>query len=767
MKGDVATMLRDAAPAPRGRLDFPGVQRRAARSRWLRRFWVGTAAVLGVGLVVGSTLVFVHDDTASRRVSVGPASDPSDFPLVNSSGRTDAPPGWERTATFPGQPSAIASSEKGIVAAGYGIWFSTDGVEWRQAIWSGEAIPAAPEPGSVVVLPSVSDVIATNDGFVAVGSTPDEDGHPVAAVWTSADGMRWERSSRAELEPATPPIPAGVSTARGTISAVTSTPLGLVAVGRVFNGQFIDGTLLPNPWDFAVWTSEDGTQWRRVASSHAFGVTRGSNTRLTGVFTHGSKIYAVAAGGGTTIIWESDDASHWDQVTRFEGDISEVIETQRSLIATGSAFDGGDQSSVIWRATDPASWTIVYRGSAMSYAGFSSIASKGRSILAIGAEGSDWADIKTIAVESNDDGATWQSATTPGVFVPFSTSALVTRHDGNYVVLVQESVNASEQTGRFDVGVFTPTGPAPTPALMHVEYVPGVIGARSVVATPTGIWVSGDDGGNRYVARIDPVTGMPGPRIAIDGVASRIAYDQGRLWVFGGGDGAEPIGTVSVLDANDGHLIAKLLTPPSQFGASALAFANGDAWVTSTAANEVVKLHLDDNRLVLSAYPVGAQPTDIIATSSGALWVRETDDRTLARIDPNTGSVVDRVSWTGPLLAAAGNDAIWTTEPEPAGRLVQLNPASLHQGVSVSLGARLRVPDPILAVAQTPDGVCGRTARSLMCWHTTDITSRADPEPFAQTPWAQVQIASNPNTLTSANGTLWATDGKSLVRWTP
>ena len=83
---------------------------------------------------------------------------------------------------------------------------------------------------------------------------------------------------------------------------------------------------------------------------------------------------------------------------------------------------------------------------------------------------------------------------------------------------------------------------------------------------------------------------------------------------------------------------------------------------------------------------------------SGQIWVRTA--KKWLRIDPASRKVVDSVQWTGPMLGAAGGDAIWTYD-EPADRAVAVvaAPGGLSGGGVADRGARRRH-----AVAASSDG---------------------------------------------------------------
>ena len=151
---------------------------------------------------------------------------------------------------------AIASNGSTLVAAGAtyaeadgqpdaGVWTSTDGLTWTH-----QSQPADASSG-------LSDVVATSDGFVAVGVSGVS-----PAAWWSPDGVTWTRT---ELD---------ASLGARQAWAVAAVADGLVAIG--------DGT------DHAVaWRSSDGRTWgpaeRLATDAGATSVVRvGASTLVVG-----------------------------------------------------------------------------------------------------------------------------------------------------------------------------------------------------------------------------------------------------------------------------------------------------------------------------------------------------------------------------------------------------------------------------------------------------------------------------------------------------
>lgn len=138
----------------------------------------------------------------------------------------------------------VVAGGAGYVAVGWGgprenidaaVWTSTNGEQW-QRITDGDLTDTA----SAAAMYSIAN---TGNGLVAVGTAWEGDsdtGRDEPAVWTSADGLEWER------------IPHGDWALGGRMYGVASSEYGVIAVGVVDEENGSAG---------AVWTSPDGITW--------------------------------------------------------------------------------------------------------------------------------------------------------------------------------------------------------------------------------------------------------------------------------------------------------------------------------------------------------------------------------------------------------------------------------------------------------------------------------------------------------------------------
>jgi hypothetical protein len=202
---------------------------------------------------------------------------------VASGGALDGQPG--ATAM-----TAVVADGDGLVAGGYrddplhaeasaAAWSSPDGVAWREegpdAVLAGGRIDGmAVRDGVLVAVGTAGDptygpaaawvrsdgtwrratipdaggamhaVVATADGFVAVGQNANDDG---ARVWTSGDGTTWTAvADQAAFHAISGPI---------RMLSVASDARGLVAGG--WTSDAANGSS-------AAWTSPDGAHWQQA-----------------------------------------------------------------------------------------------------------------------------------------------------------------------------------------------------------------------------------------------------------------------------------------------------------------------------------------------------------------------------------------------------------------------------------------------------------------------------------------------------------------------
>lgn len=263
---------------------------------------------------------------------------------------------------------AIAEGGPGLVAVGNAwneefpdsdnsaaVWVSEDGMSWSR-------VPHNEEVFGGPALQEMFDVTAGGPGLVAVGwDNPLDVWDASAAVWTSVDGLAWERIPHVES------IFGG--TQMQVMWGVTTDGSQLVAVGHDGLWSGSGGANQPA----AVWTSQDGLTWARVRNQME--LTTGQDSVFGGdwaimedVIAGGPGFVAVGRMGlcrddcdETGGVWTSVDGTTWhrSQVEKAFGipysymfGVTEI--GSGALIGVGHGLDPftGGGPAVVWASVD-------------------------------------------------------------------------------------------------------------------------------------------------------------------------------------------------------------------------------------------------------------------------------------------------------------------------------------------------------------------------------------------------------------------------------
>jgi YVTN family beta-propeller protein len=150
-----------------------------------------------------------------------------------------------------------------------------------------------------------------------------------------------------------------------------------------------------------------------------------------------------------------------------------------------------------------------------------------------------------------------------------------------------------------------------------------------IVADRERLWVLGWKRHGLPLLELDPSSGRILRTISLGRVAGTgMIADDGTIWVTDGWRGA-----LIRVDVSDGSLVRIRVGR----GASAVAVGSGSVWVANTGDGTVSRIDAATNH-VESTIPVGRYPQGI-ATTAGAVWVSNTGDGTVSRIDPATNRV--------------------------------------------------------------------------------------------------------------------------------
>ncbi len=237
---------------------------------------------------------------------------------------------------------AVGESSNGINAA---AWFSADGITWGRAPHNDPAFGG-------LGFQQMRSVTSFEGRLFAVGQDGSR-GYAEAAVWTSEDGISWERVPHNEE----------VFGGHGdqVMRSVTAWAGGLAAAGTDHSGDNDDA---------AIWTSTDGITWERVPhDDFIFGgfLYQG----ISSIVAWNDGLVAVGtdqiAGDEDAVVWISSDGVTWEWAPHdeevFGGDedqgMTSVAAWSGRLVAVGYDTSGGDLDAVVWVSSDGITWERV------------------------------------------------------------------------------------------------------------------------------------------------------------------------------------------------------------------------------------------------------------------------------------------------------------------------------------------------------------------------------------------------------------------------
>ena len=249
-------------------------------------------------------------------------------------------------------------------------WRSTDGIAWT----------LAPE-ADALHLGRMHGVATDGTSLVAIGTLDrrrvghPEENDPEGAIWTSDDGMVWQRT------PDAPPFGVLAGSEAGFASLTTAGP---------------------NP---EAWWSETGADWEQVATADAMGP--GVAIRLV----HGpGGFIAVGEMATGAAVWTSVDGRSWerapDQAAFAGGRMLDVAERAGRFVAVGEAVDS--DSARIWLSDDARTWRRLELNDTADGVRFTRVLATEAGFLALaGLAGEAGPAVRVFA---SRDGSTWSPA---------------------------------------------------------------------------------------------------------------------------------------------------------------------------------------------------------------------------------------------------------------------------------------------------------------------------------------------------------------------
>jgi hypothetical protein len=331
-----------------------------------------------------------------------------------------APDGSQGVQPALGHPAALlAGGQGGWVAVGpQAIWTSQDGLSWTLAATHG----ISPQrPGD-----SVWVITKTAGGFVAAG-TGTSRGVTQAVIWTSRNGVTWQRATAAQLglaQPGETVLNISYATFRGADTLISGT------VAK-------DGTR----YDVSWLSTNDGAAWTRVTVP----VDHGAATSISGLAFDGSGFIAVrpgrtANGAADGIAYFSPNGLAWEYAGTIgaEGGWSPgvVKGSDYGFVVTGTSASGqlvgytSTGTGTVWQPTGS-----LGRASTESVTG-ATVAQAG-TIVAVGSSAKAQVSRQPVFLEANTAGSVRpvSLASIPGAIIPELTVNSIAVADGQEIAV--------------------------------------------------------------------------------------------------------------------------------------------------------------------------------------------------------------------------------------------------------------------------------------------------------------------------------------------
>jgi YVTN family beta-propeller protein len=211
-----------------------------------------------------------------------------------------------------------------------------------------------------------------------------------------------------------------------------------------------------------------------------------------------------------------------------------------------------------------------------------------------------------------------------------------------------------------------------------VRHVPIGGAPTGLAATKTAVWVTHGSGD---VSKIDPAHNLVASTRPLafsgaifGGTVRPTLAAFGSLWIV------SPDGVVSRIDADSARRVESVGVGNDP---SAIAAGAGSVWVTNSADGTVTRI--DPATLVARTIPVGHGPVAVAVNAAGA-WIANAGDNALVHIDIETNAIAGttRVG-DGPAAVLATKEAVWVANGRE-GTVMRLDPRSGEVNKTIRLG---------------------------------------------------------------------------------
>ena len=491
-----------------------------------------------------------------------------------------------------GHPATrLAGGPGGWVAVGpQAIWTSPAGQTWTLAATHG----ISPQlPGD-----SVWVITKTASGYLAAGSGAGPGkGHHAAVIWTSRDGLTWQRMTAAQLGLAAP------GETVQSISYATWHGNATVISGAVSNTKVKGGA----SYDVAWLSTNGGTAWIRLSIP----ADHGAGTAISGLGSDGSGLIAVrpgrtASGAADGIAYFSPNGQTWQYAATIDPDPETGGWTPRvvkgsayGFVVTGTTAEGqliaytSTDTGTSWMPTGPL-------GSAAVASVFGATVAPGGTVVAIGATAASKVSQQPVFLEAGTDGTVRP--------VPLAGIA--------GAIVPEMKINSTAVANGQQIAVGSANG---YPAVWR--------------RTSGGVWTLVSSLGlvaaDRHLRTLTSVTHGPAGWLAVGAPGPVVLSSaDGEIWGVAGGDIAHDLAGVSAVAATAGPagyvIVGKLVAPGGGCVADVWWSANMMSW---TRAHDVNDADGSSQVLAVAAAAHGfvsvgshnSQPT-VWTTGNGRAW---------------------------------------------------------------------------------------------------------------------------------------------------
>jgi hypothetical protein len=311
-----------------------------------------------------------------------------------------------------------------------------------------------------------------------------------------------------------------------------------------------------------------------------------------------------------------------------------------------------------------------------------------------------------------------------------------------------------------------PTPAAKAPAVQH--WAPGDIEVAAGFGSIWGLSAAGNGNpGTSWVDQLNPKSGARIHRFSIPAPTAKIAVGAGRVWVIGQNAGGGGTSYISTIDPTNGAIGTLRLTNP-QAEPYDIAFSGGSAWVTMQLLNQVWRLTPSNTGsspegFAKSVITVRGGPTEIAATTVGAIWVQSEDTGHLTNIvpaaAPMAGQVGQTVKWSSSIFGPFSGRGLLAAGA--SGAVGELIPSELKGCDACAQVNGMAAKGEVRAALRTPRGVFVSTTRRTYFYSAESLRRSSD-----GTPTASIPYPGDGSLAADGDGVVVGT-GAGLIRWIP